>query len=97
MAGAKVDVWHASSEGFYENQDPEQADMNLRGQFTTDASGHILNPGMPFGNYKVCAASTGLGRKTASLPVVVNNTLNGTTVNLTLSLLGALNPVNFSC
>lgn len=38
---AKVDVWQASSEGFYENQDPGQADMNLRGQFTTDAQGHI--------------------------------------------------------
>lgn len=41
VAGARVDVWHASSEGFYENQDPAQADMNLRGQFTTDANGHI--------------------------------------------------------
>jgi hydroxyquinol 1,2-dioxygenase len=41
VVGAKVDVWHASSEGFYENQDPAQADMNLRGQFTTDANGHI--------------------------------------------------------
>src|SRR5436190_264806 len=35
---AEVDVWHASSEGFYENQDPEQADMNLRGKFRTDAA-----------------------------------------------------------
>jgi catechol 1,2-dioxygenase len=41
VVGAKVDVWHASSEGFYENQDPGQADMNLRGQFTTDDKGHI--------------------------------------------------------
>ena len=41
VAGAKVDIWQASSEGFYENQDPDQADMNLRGQFTTDADGHI--------------------------------------------------------
>lgn len=41
VEGAKVDVWQASSEGFYENQDPGQADMNLRGQFTTDAQGHI--------------------------------------------------------
>jgi catechol 1,2-dioxygenase len=39
--GAEVDVWHTSSEGFYENQDPDQADMNLRGKFTTDASGRI--------------------------------------------------------
>ena len=29
------------SEGFYENQDPAQADMNLRGRLTTDAQGHI--------------------------------------------------------
>jgi catechol 1,2-dioxygenase len=41
VAGAEVDVWHSSPEGFYENQDPVQADMNLRGKFTTDADGHI--------------------------------------------------------
>ncbi len=41
VAGAEVDVWHTSSEGYYENQDPLQADMNLRGKFTTDANGHI--------------------------------------------------------
>ena len=41
VSGAVVDVWHSSPEGFYENQDPVQADMNLRGQFTTDAEGHI--------------------------------------------------------
>lgn len=41
VAGAEVDVWQASGEGYYENQDPQQADMNLRGKFTTDAEGHI--------------------------------------------------------
>jgi hydroxyquinol 1,2-dioxygenase len=41
IAGAEVDVWQSSPEGFYENQDPVQADMNLRGKFTTDASGRI--------------------------------------------------------
>lgn len=41
VADADVDVWHASGEGFYENQDPAQADMNLRGRFRTDASGHV--------------------------------------------------------
>ncbi|MFC5499676.1 dioxygenase [Caenimonas terrae] len=41
VAGALVDVWQASSEGFYENQDPAQADMNLRGRFTTDAQGRV--------------------------------------------------------
>jgi len=41
IVGAEVDVWHSSPEGFYENQDPKQADMNLRGKFTTDAEGHF--------------------------------------------------------
>jgi hydroxyquinol 1,2-dioxygenase len=41
VADAEVDVWHATNEGFYENQDPAQADMNLRGKFTTDANGQI--------------------------------------------------------
>ncbi|HMS05905.1 MAG TPA: dioxygenase [Burkholderiaceae bacterium] len=41
VEGARVDVWHTSAEGFYENQDPAQADMNLRGQFQTDAQGHV--------------------------------------------------------
>ena len=37
----RVDVWHASPEGYYESEDPTQADINLRGKFTTDASGTI--------------------------------------------------------
>jgi catechol 1,2-dioxygenase len=41
VAGAEVDVWQSSTEGLYENQDPNQADMNLRGKFTSDANGHI--------------------------------------------------------
>jgi len=52
IAGAEVDVWHSSTEGLYENQDPTQADMNLRGKFTTDAGGRfsfrsILPAGYP--------------------------------------------------
>jgi protocatechuate 3,4-dioxygenase beta subunit len=39
IAGAEVDIWHSSPEGLYEQQDPKQADMNLRGKFTTDAQG----------------------------------------------------------
>jgi catechol 1,2-dioxygenase len=39
LAGVEVDVWQASPVGLYENQDPNQADMNLRGKFTTDAQG----------------------------------------------------------
>ncbi|MGJ5011470.1 dioxygenase [Bradyrhizobium oligotrophicum] len=41
IAGAEVDVWHASPVGYYENQDPEQADMNLRGKLVTDADGRF--------------------------------------------------------
>lgn len=41
VADARVDVWHCSTEGYYENQDPSQADMNLRASFKTDAHGHI--------------------------------------------------------
>jgi catechol 1,2-dioxygenase len=41
VAGAEVDIWHASPIGLYENQDPEQADMNLRGKFTTDEDGRF--------------------------------------------------------
>jgi catechol 1,2-dioxygenase len=41
IEGAEVDIWHSSPEGFYEQQDPKQADMNLRGKFTTDKDGHF--------------------------------------------------------
>lgn len=41
VADAQVDVWHTSADGFYENQDPQQGDMNLRGKFTTDAAGLV--------------------------------------------------------
>jgi catechol 1,2-dioxygenase len=41
IAGAEVDIWHASPVGLYENQDPEQAEMNLRGKFTTDDGGRF--------------------------------------------------------
>jgi catechol 1,2-dioxygenase len=52
IADAVVDVWQSSTEGLYENQDPNQADMNLRGQFRTDSKGHfgfrsILPAGYP--------------------------------------------------
>jgi catechol 1,2-dioxygenase len=41
IADAEVDVWHASTVGLYENQDPEQAEMNLRGKFCTDEKGEF--------------------------------------------------------
>ncbi len=39
VADARVDVWHSSNEGLYENQDAKQAEMNLRGRFKTDENG----------------------------------------------------------
>ena len=41
VAGAEVDVWHSSPEGLYENQDPGQAEMNLRGRFVSDEAGRF--------------------------------------------------------
>lgn len=41
LAGVEVDVWQASPVGMYENQDETQADMNLRGKFTTGADGRF--------------------------------------------------------
>jgi protocatechuate 3,4-dioxygenase beta subunit len=41
VAGAEVDIWHSSPDGLYENQDPEQAEMNLRGRFVTDDAGRF--------------------------------------------------------
>ncbi|MGB6912292.1 MAG: dioxygenase [Pseudolabrys sp.] len=41
ISDAEIDVWHSSPEGFYEQQDPKQAAMNLRGKFVTDGEGHF--------------------------------------------------------
>ncbi|KAM0710040.1 hypothetical protein Q7P35_002402 [Cladosporium inversicolor] len=40
IAGATVDIWQASTNGLYEQQDPNQKDLNLRGQFVTDEEGN---------------------------------------------------------
>ena len=34
-----IDVWEASTNGLYEQQDKDQVDCNLRGKFKTDANG----------------------------------------------------------
>lgn len=42
LAGAEIEVWHASAEGRYENQDPDnQPEHNLRGRFIADAEGRF--------------------------------------------------------
>jgi len=40
VAGAWIDVWEASTNGLYEQQDKDQVEHNLRGKFKTDANGH---------------------------------------------------------
>lgn len=39
IENAELDVWHTGPNGLYENQDPDQPDMNLRGRFYTDGEG----------------------------------------------------------
>lgn len=39
IANAELDVWEAATNGKYEQQDPQQVDMNLRGRFTTSKGG----------------------------------------------------------
>lgn len=41
IEGARVETWQASPKGLYENQDPEQQHMNLRGRFETDREGRF--------------------------------------------------------
>ncbi|TQS33183.1 hypothetical protein Golomagni_06480 [Golovinomyces magnicellulatus] len=40
IAGACIDVWQASTNGLYEDQDKDQVDFNLRGKFITDDNGN---------------------------------------------------------
>lgn len=39
LAGTTVEVWQASTNGLYEQQDSEQTEFNLRGKFQTDQDG----------------------------------------------------------
>lgn len=39
IQNATLDIWQAATNGFYETQDPNQLDMNLRGKFKTDNEG----------------------------------------------------------
>ncbi|MDR0779240.1 MAG: 6-chlorohydroxyquinol-1,2-dioxygenase [Pseudomonadales bacterium] len=53
IVDAEVDVWHSSPVGYYENQDPDQAFMNLRGKFKTDAKGQIRFRSVKPGPYPI--------------------------------------------
>lgn len=41
IPNALLDVWEGGDNGLYEQQDPNQPDMNLRGRFRTDAEGRF--------------------------------------------------------
>ena len=41
IAGALLDVWETNENGLYEQQDPGQTNMNLRGKFRTDSQGYF--------------------------------------------------------
>ncbi|MEM8795178.1 MAG: intradiol ring-cleavage dioxygenase [Pseudomonadota bacterium] len=46
IAGAMIHVWETGPEGLYEQQDPNQPDMNLRGRFKTDEQGRYAFRGV---------------------------------------------------
>jgi hydroxyquinol 1,2-dioxygenase len=46
IANAVLDVWETDENGLYEQQDPNQPDMNLRGKFRTDAQGNYCFVGI---------------------------------------------------
>ena len=39
IKNAEIDIWHTAPNGLYEQQDPNQPDMNLRGRFFTAEDG----------------------------------------------------------
>src|SRR4051794_5911655 len=46
IPGALLDVWETNEHGMYEQQDPDQPEMNLRGKFRTDAAGQFCIVGI---------------------------------------------------
>jgi hydroxyquinol 1,2-dioxygenase len=53
ISGAMLDVWETSENGLYEQQDPSQPDMNLRGRFRTDAAGRYKLVGIKPASYPI--------------------------------------------
>ena len=50
---ALLDVWETNENGLYEQQDPEQPDMNLRGKFRTDEEGRYRFVGIKPVSYPI--------------------------------------------
>jgi protocatechuate 3,4-dioxygenase beta subunit len=53
IPGALLDVWETDENGLYEQQDPEQPDMNLRGKFRTDSQGRYCFVGIKPVSYSI--------------------------------------------
>lgn len=53
ISGALLDVWETSETGLYEQQDPSQPDMNLRGRFRSDAAGRYKVVGIKPVSYPI--------------------------------------------
>jgi hydroxyquinol 1,2-dioxygenase len=53
IPGALLDIWETDENGLYEQQDPEQPDMNLRGKFRADHEGRYCFVGIKPVSYAV--------------------------------------------
>ena len=53
IPGALLDVWETNENGLYEQQDPDQPDMNLRGKFRTDSEGRFYFVGIKPVSYSI--------------------------------------------
>ena len=53
ISDALLDVWETDENGLYEQQDPEQPEMNLRGKFRTDSQGRYCFVGIKPVSYAI--------------------------------------------
>jgi hydroxyquinol 1,2-dioxygenase len=53
IAGAVLDVWETNENGLYEQQDPAQPEMNLRGRFCSDQEGRYCFVGIKPVSYPI--------------------------------------------
>ncbi len=53
IPGALLDVWETDENGLYEQQDPRQPEMNLRGKFRTDREGRYCFVGIKPVSYAI--------------------------------------------
>lgn len=53
IPGALLDIWETNENGLYEQQDPNQPDMNLRGKFRTDSQGRYCFVGIKPVSYPI--------------------------------------------